>query len=224
MINPRVKIPDRRKGEWLRAYTAFGDYCQAGATRSLRKLHEHYKGQIRSGSGTNIPTQYLSTLSRWSSKNSWQARVETYDLAMRSAAQEGIEEAAFTGPARPGIRINKLKNLAADLARMLYLTDDEFESDHPGNRPFLWVKEIKIIGSGVLAREVATYRYNSSLVNDYRGLLDDLARETGGRKQLMDITNREKKITLAEAQKELNDLPSEELYARYCEIAKGYSA
>ena len=218
MTTPKVKIPDRLKGEWLKAYSAFGDYCQMGVSRSLRKLHEHYKGQIRSGSGTNIPTQYLSTLSRWSSRNSWQERVEEYDLAMRTISQESLEKEVFDGAAKPANRIHKLKKLTEDIGRMIYATDDEFEADHPGHRPFLWLKESKIIGSGVAAREITNYRYNSAIIGDFRGLLDDLARETGGRKQLVDITSADNRITLAGAREELENLSLEDLAARYRDI------
>lgn len=188
-----------------------------GAGRSLRKLHEHYKGQIRSGSGTNIPTQYLSTLSRWSSRNSWQTRAAEYDLAMRKAGQSLIEEEAFTGAAKPANRIQRLKKIFEDLSRMIYEENEDFEINHPGRRPFLWLKEVKIVGSGVNAREIAVYRYNGSIISDFRGLLDDIAREVGGRRQAIDIST-EKKIALSDALEELENLTPEELARRYRDI------
>jgi len=217
-MKARVQIPSRLKGERSRAYAAFSDYCLLGATRSLKKLCVEYRRQRDCDSAVEIPTQRGRTLDTWSSRFGWQERVEEYDLAMREINQEGLEKEVFDGAAKPANRIHELKKLANDLSRMIYTEDDDFEISHPGHRPFLWLKETKVIGSGPLAYPMNVYRYNSAIIGDYRGLLDDLARETGGRKHLVDVTSANHGITLASARAELENLSLDDLAARYRDI------
>ena len=47
-----------------------------------------------------------------------------------------------------------------------------------------WVREVKIVGSGKNAREVVVERFNSAEVEQLRGVLTDLEKETGGRKDV----------------------------------------
>ena len=218
MARPKVKIPVRLKGERAKSYNAFCDYCLLGATRSLKKLCDEYRRQRDCDSAVEIPTQRGRTLDTWSSRFGWQERVEEYDLAMREINQEGMEKEVFNGAAKPANRIHELKKLANDLSRMIYTEDDDFEISHPGHRPFLWLKETKVIGSGPLAYPANVYRYNSAIIGDYRGLLDDFARETGGRKHLVDITSADNRITLAGAREELENLSLDDLAARYREL------
>lgn len=56
------------------AYTAFMDYVQMGADRSLRKLVEQYRQQKVS----KPPTTRLETLADWSRHHRWQVRVSAY--------------------------------------------------------------------------------------------------------------------------------------------------
>lgn len=220
MTTPRVKIPERLKGERGKAYNAFCDYCQMGVGRSLRKLHENYVVRLRDKGGTDLPTKHTTTLGRWSSRYAWQERAAEYDLAMCEVSQAGIEKEALTGVARPANRIQRLKKIFEDLSHMIYEENEDFEINHPGRRPFLWLKEVKIIGSGVAAREITTYRYNTAIVGDFRGLLDDLSKETGGRRAQLDVTSAGQGITLVAAREELKNLSVEELGAHYRNITQ----
>ena len=215
---PKVRMPVRLKGERAKAYGAFCDYCQMGDGRSLRKLCDEYRGRSDGKPGAEIPTQGGATLERWSSRFGWQERVEEYDLSMREARQADIEKEALTGLATTKNRIHELKKLANDISRMICAEDHDFDISHPGHRPFLWLKEVKVIGSGPLAYPANVYRYNSAIIGDYRGLLDDLARETGGRKHLVDVTSADNRITLAGARTELENLSLDDLAARYRDI------
>lgn len=51
----------------------------------------------------------------------------------------------------------------------------------------LWVADVKSIGSGEFAERVDIERFNSALVEQYRKVLEDIAKETGGRVQKQDI-------------------------------------
>lgn len=51
---------------------------------------------------------------------------------------------------------------------------------------FLWTDQVKGVGSGDIAEIVDYEEFNSAEVIQYRGVLDDIARETGGRVQKQD--------------------------------------
>jgi hypothetical protein len=88
-------------------------------------------------------------------------------------------------------RVLKLKALAADLESQIYLVDGNFSPDDVRYRPRLWVRDVKQIGGGEHATEAEIFRYNTALVGDFRGVLDDLAKETGGRKLRQEVTGKD---------------------------------
>ena len=59
---------------------------------------------------------------------------------------------------------------------------------------FLWLDDLKGVGSGDVAQIVDFETFNSSEVAQYRGVLDDIAKETGGRVQKTDVTSKGEKI------------------------------
>ena len=71
--------------------------------------------------------------------------------------------------ALPFKRVIQLKALADRLEREIFVEDN------------LWLEDVKQIGAGKSAEKVYLKRFNTNLVEQYRGVLDDLARETGGR-------------------------------------------
>jgi hypothetical protein len=75
-------------GESRRANQALRDYAAMGAGRSLRRLHERYVQQPSNNppTGFHAPTTSFTTLSTWSLKHDWTARVERWDgLAAQEA-------------------------------------------------------------------------------------------------------------------------------------------
>jgi hypothetical protein len=54
---------------------------------------------------------------------------------------------------------------------------------------FLWTDQVKGVGSGEIAEIVDYEEFNASEVTQYRGVLDDIAKETGGRVQKTDVTS-----------------------------------
>lgn len=70
--NPLAKMP----GEKQRANDALRDYYAMGSGRSLRGLTEYYSRLSTDESPTRIPTKNFRTISIWSSKFSWVARIE----------------------------------------------------------------------------------------------------------------------------------------------------
>ena len=51
-----------------------------------------------------------------------------------------------------------------------------------------WVREVKVVGSGKNAREIVVERFNAAEIEQLRGVLADLAKETGGRKDIQVVT------------------------------------
>jgi hypothetical protein len=87
-------------------------------------------------------------------------------------------------------RVQTLKELEGLLLNQLY---EKGEDEVLHN---LWLPDVKQIGSGENAERVDIERYNSPLITDIRGVLDDLAKETGGRVQKADLTSKGEKITV----------------------------
>ena len=69
----------RAKGESRTANQALRDYALMGPGRSLRSLHERYKSQSAdAGQTEKPPTTSWGTLSGWSCRHDWVARVEAW--------------------------------------------------------------------------------------------------------------------------------------------------
>ncbi|ABX03974.1 hypothetical protein Haur_1329 [Herpetosiphon aurantiacus DSM 785] len=169
-------IGHRYANESDKAVVACNDYLRMGINRSLKRLSVH-DGDL-SGKKPN-----LRSLERWSTEFNWQDRAKAYDAQLEQAKNDALaarrREVFEEGLALDFERVIKLKELAKDLEEQIKEIDD----DHPHKRPNVWVRDVKQIGAGEYAEQVEIYRYNSALISDYRGVLDDLAKETGGRKQ-----------------------------------------
>lgn len=99
---------------------------------------------------------------------SYYRKTRKADIAALIAA--GEQEALSEGLALVGERVRKLKQLAALLARDLF-------------GGFIWTDQVKSIGSGLQSEKVEYEEFNAAEVIQYRGILDDIAKETGGRAQ-----------------------------------------
>lgn len=95
-------------------------------------------------------------------------RTRRADIA--ALVQAGEQEALSEGLALVGERVKKLKQLAAVMERDLF-------------GGFLWLEQVKGVGSGDIAQIVDYEDFNAGEVAAYRGVLDDIAREMGDRKQ-----------------------------------------
>ena len=102
-------------------------------------------------------------------------RQVTYYRKSRKADLTAIiaigETGALTeGLAKVDVRVTKLKQLAALMERDLF-------------GGFLWLDQVKGVGSGDIAELVYYEEFNKAEVDSYRGVLDDIAKEVGGRAQ-----------------------------------------
>lgn len=157
-------------GETRRALQACNDYLRMGPGRSLQKLRQLY---VESTSQIP-PSQQLRTLQEWSAKFSWVARSVIYDSEVERQKNEIVEarrrEALETGLALDFERVLEIKDLYSRIKQDL---------DEKG----LYYTDRKVSAKGdVVEVEV----FNSALLSVLRGLLDDAAKEVGGRKQKLE--------------------------------------
>jgi hypothetical protein len=170
----------RNERESNRAVQACNDYLRLGATRTLRQVEGFSVSQVR----------------KWSAMFGWQQRAVLYDT--------GIEEQknSFVGDRRRDVmdsglgldfeRVAKLKKLAEFLEDQIYETETvTLKAEGEGAEPRqvtrysrLWLRDYKSIGNTPYEIE----RFNAALIEQWRGLLDDIAREGGGRKQKQEIS------------------------------------
>lgn len=98
------------------------------------------------------------TLRNWSSAHGWTDRAHAYDVAVQERQRAKLEEEMVTGLAAPAERVKALKKLFEDV------TD--------------------LHGTG---NQLAVRTNANGLLAQVRGLLDDLAKETGGRIKRSDV-------------------------------------
>lgn len=92
--------------------------------------------------------------------------------------KENDELAVTRGAALRAKRLEKLIRLSNDMERDLF------------EKKLMWVEDKKMVGED----EYDFYKYNQAQVDQYRKVLDDIAKEVGGRINRTDITSDEKPI------------------------------
>jgi len=103
----------------------------------------------------------------------WYRKTRKADI--KAITKAGEKHAMEEGLAIKEIRLKKLKQLAALLEKDLF-------------GGFLWVDDVKGVGSGTAATIVDFETFNKSEVDAYRGVLEDIAREMGDRKTIPEGT------------------------------------
>ncbi len=169
---------ERQRSESSRAVQAANDYLRMGPGRSLSALLHRYSESERS----IAPTLSKGTLFKWASKYGWVARAALYDAALESAKNERATQIMQSGLALAHERVDKLQRLADFLEGQMY------EQGTDGVYHNIWLPDVKQIGSGDDAERVDIERFNAAIIEQYRGALDDIAKETGGRKQKSEIS------------------------------------
>jgi len=164
-----------QSGESREAILACNDWLRLGPGRSLPALAAKYTKTHR----TTPPTRSLDTLKEWSARWGWAERAEAYDAADEARKNARRQQALDEGLALDYERVGELKRLARLLRAQIY----ERGLNHAGDKVYhnLWVEDVKQIGSGETARPVYVERFNGALISEFRGVLKDLAEETGGR-------------------------------------------
>jgi hypothetical protein len=94
---------------------------------------------------------------------------ETRKVDLAAISRAAQMDALTEGLALKEVRVAKLQQLAALMERDLF-------------GGFLWTDQVKSIGSGDAQQVVEYEEFNRAEVDAYRGVLDDIAKEVGGRK------------------------------------------
>lgn len=158
----RLLTGERQSGESNKALQACNDYLRMGVGRSLRKLTRKYSETTT----IKPPTKHLETLKKWSVNFGWVKRAEEYDVEIENIKTEYANEMMKSGLALDYERVSKLKDLFKTLEEEL-------------RNGALWVEDSK------------SNKYNSSIISDIRGVLDDIAKETGGRVKKTELTGKD---------------------------------
>ena len=111
---------------------------------------------------------------------------KTRDSDIKAIRSVSENKALVEGFARKEHRVYKLSILASLLEKDLF-------------GGFIWTDQVKGIGSGDIAEVVDYEEFNGAEIIQYRGLLDDIAKEMGGRVQKSEITGNdgeELKVTI----------------------------
>jgi len=170
-------VGQRLKGETSKSIQACNDYLRMGPGRSLAKLNRKYREDVQNES----PSKAVGTLTNWSGRYGWVKRAEQYDAMIEEEKTQIALDMMRSGLALDYERVDKLKSLF-DL-----LFGELMEEGEDGLLHNLWLPDVKSIGSGEFAERVDIERYNSPIIGDLRGLLDDLAKETGGRVKMQEV-------------------------------------
>lgn len=186
----------RRTSESNNAVIACNDYLRMGTGRSLVGLLQKYTDIYQD----KPPTTSLATLKAWSTKFDWSDRATEYDADYENIKNAERQAVMDYGLALDYDRVNRLKRLADFLEQQIY------ERGEDGDYPNVWLPDVKQIGSGEHAERVDIERFNASLISEFRNILDDLAKETGGRKQRTEVTGANGGAIIIQTGQSLDDL------------------
>lgn len=98
---------------------------------------------------------------------------QTYDEPLKVIRQRKENEALTTGLALKAKRLEKLYKLAAVMEEDLH------------EKKLRWLKDTKMVGN----EKVTFEQFNAAEIRELRGVYDDIAKETGGRMNKVDITS-----------------------------------
>ena len=168
----KLLVDGQQNKESSKAIQACNDYLRMGAGRSLAKLQQIY---VNTSSESKPPTSSLRWMQEWSRTYNWVKRSEEWDAQEEQRKTEAYNLAMKNGLALDYERVNSLKRLA------LFLESQVYEIGATGKYHNVWLPDSKSIGFGEYAEIVDIERFNAGLIQQFRGALEDLAKETGGR-------------------------------------------
>lgn len=164
----------RFSGESVLAVMACNAWLQMGRRRNMPDLAKRF--QAHQLDGLKVPTTSTHTLWAWSYRFDWASRAFIYDSRSTETPSELAREEITTGLAVPHERVKALKRLAYYLEQFVYDYDALWQEIH---RTVGWAKTSKIVRERI---------FNDKLLAQYRGVLDDLAKETQGRKTATELS------------------------------------
>lgn len=184
----------QRNEESPKAAQAWADYVALGPDRSLAKLIARYRTVPETS-----PTTRLPTLKQWSRDYGWQDRLLGLAAEQGKIAEarerERIDAIMSSGFAMVHNRVKALDTLAeAVLAELAKPGDDESPAG-------FYRKEVKVAANGTAFDQQV---FDKAKFDTLRGLLDDLAKEKGARKTIVDA-----KHTITDHRREAEQIAAE---------------
>jgi hypothetical protein len=124
-----------------------------------------------------------STLKRWKVD-------ERFDVAVQRAIERMDRDALRFAVARRDKRLQTINDLFNKGLAIIDARSQEYAEDDKaiGGETGLIVKDRKGVGAGPAAEVIDVYGVDTSLISELRGLLDDAAREVGGRSQSVTLS------------------------------------
>lgn len=172
----------RQSGESDTAVVCCNDWLRLGSGRGIPELLRQYQDKSSFVRGFKPPTQSYKTLETWSSRYGWPGRATAYDAAWEARKNAERESILGYGLALTYERVRKLVRLAEFLEGQIY------EQGESGLFHNVWLPDTKSIGFGKTAKEIEIERFNSPIFEQYRKVMEDIAKETGGRVQKQETT------------------------------------
>lgn len=150
------------------AHQALLDYLRLGSGRNFPTLLRRYQNQ------ETAPTHSHGSLRRWSLRYAWPARASAYDE---------LEDERQQSEVRAHREAILQRGLALEFERIEHLTAlfDKLNA-LAANEEAFWIRNVRLLSmpDGSVER-VEMRRFNGALIRNLRGLLEDIASETGGR-------------------------------------------
>ena len=137
---------------------------------------------LRSDEVNSLAVEFKPPFSISKQQADYYRKTRKVDIDALKREGEGI--ALSTGLAISGERVKLLKRIATRLESDLFKED------------LFWTLEVKGVGAGAAAEVVEYEEFNIAEVTALRGVLDDIAKETGGRIRLTDVTSKGESISV----------------------------
>ena len=185
---------ERKENETGRSVQACNDYLRLGSGRSIEKLHRNYTESTSEES----PSKSRRWLAEWSRKYDWVQRASVYDAQVDTSKTAEVQRLRTEGLAADYERLRELDSIYQALK-------GEFS-----NGDGLWYTDIKISAKG---DTVDVPVFNKALIDSMRGVLDDIAKEVGGRKQINEHSGPGGKPIEYKEVKDLSDSELEDIAA-----------
>lgn len=183
---------ERKENETDRSVQACNDYLRLGSGRSIEKLHRNYTESTSDES----PSKSLRWLAEWSRKYDWVQRASAYDAEIDASKTAEVQRLRTEG-------------LAADYERLRELDSiyQALKGEFNGGLG-IWFTDIKMSAKG---DTVDVPVFNKPLIDSMRGVLDDIAKEVGGRKIIQEHSGPGGKPQEHVVKHDLSQLPTDEL-------------
>lgn len=190
----------RQSNESDVAVTACNDWLRMGSGRSLAGLIDNYRQSLTFQRGFKPPTTSYGTVRMWSSDFGWSGRASEFDAGWEERKNAERDAILNFGLAQDFERLRELYTLAAFLKGQIY------ERGKKGVYHNVWLPDVKQIGSGKDAVKYDIERFNDALIEQFRQVMNDIAKEVGGRVQKQDITSAGEKVALAVVKMPIDEL------------------